>query len=124
MLPLVVGTFLVSSIAMLVALPLGLLSAIYLSEYAVPRVRRAVKPVLEVLAGVPTVVYGYFALLFVTPLWNEVKRGFFTLTGCSLMVLSFATWGAAAAGVVAGSDGGAWSVRASALRACRRRRSW
>jgi phosphate transport system permease protein len=66
--PLVVGTMLVSSIAMVVALPMGLLSAIYLSEYADPRIRRAVKPVLEVLAGVPTVVYGYFALLFVTPL--------------------------------------------------------
>jgi phosphate transport system permease protein len=66
--PLVVGTMLVSSIAMVVALPMGLMSAIYLSEYADPRIRRAVKPVLEVLAGVPTVVYGYFALLFVTPL--------------------------------------------------------
>ncbi len=67
-LPLVAGTMLVSSIAMLVAAPAGLLSAIYLSEYARPRVRRVVKPILEVLAGVPTVVYGYFALLFVTPL--------------------------------------------------------
>ena len=67
-LPLVTGTALVSSIAMVVALPMGLLSAIYLSEYADPRVRRTVKPILEVLAGVPTVVYGYFALLFVTPL--------------------------------------------------------
>jgi phosphate transport system permease protein len=71
-LPLVVGTLLVSSIAMAVALPMGLLSAIYLSEYAGPRVRRVVKPVLEVLAGVPTVVYGYFALLFVTPLLQQV----------------------------------------------------
>src|ERR687891_362809 len=67
-LPLVVGTTLVSAIAMLVALPMGLLSATYLSEYADPRIRRAVKPVLEVLAGIPTVVYGYFALLFITPL--------------------------------------------------------
>ena len=67
-LPLVTGTALVSSIAMVVALPMGLLSAIYLSEYADPRVRRTVKPILEVLAGVPTVVYGYFALLFLTPL--------------------------------------------------------
>jgi len=67
-LPLVTGTALVSSIAMVVSLPMGLLSAIYLSEYADPRVRRTVKPILEVLAGVPTVVYGYFALLFVTPL--------------------------------------------------------
>jgi phosphate transport system permease protein len=67
-LPLVAGTVLVSGIAMLVALPMGLLSAVYLSEYAGDRVRRVVKPTLEVLAGVPTVVYGYFALLFVTPL--------------------------------------------------------
>ena len=67
-LPLVAGTMLVSTIAMIVALPMGLLSAVYLSEYANLRVRRFVKPVLEVLAGIPTVVYGYFALLFVTPL--------------------------------------------------------
>ena len=67
-LPLVAGTALVSLIAMLVALPMGLLSAIYLSEYAEHRVRRVVKPILEILAGVPTVVYGYFALSFVTPL--------------------------------------------------------
>ena len=71
-LPLVVGTTLVSLIAMLVALPMGLLSAIYLSEYANSRVRRVLKPVLELLAGVPTVVYGYFALLFVTPLLQRV----------------------------------------------------
>jgi phosphate transport system permease protein len=66
-LPLVAGTTLVSLIAMAVALPMGLLSAIYLSEYASDGVRRVVKPALEILAGVPTVVYGYFALLFVTP---------------------------------------------------------
>jgi phosphate transport system permease protein len=71
-LPLVVGTALVSLIAMAVALPMGLLSAIYLSEYADQRVRRIVKPVLEVLAGVPTVVYGYFALLFVTPILQRL----------------------------------------------------
>ena len=61
-LPLVVGTMLVSAIAMVVALPMGLLSAIYLSEYAPSGFRRVIKPVLELLAGVPTVVYGYFAL--------------------------------------------------------------
>lgn len=71
-LPLVGGTVLVSVIAMLVAMPAGLLSAIYLSEYAPPRVRRVVKPVLEILAGIPTVVFGYFALLFVTPLLQKV----------------------------------------------------
>ena len=71
-LPLVAGTLLVSGIAMLVALPMGLLAAIYLSEYAPDQLRRVVKPVLEILAGVPTVVYGYFALMFVTPLLQRV----------------------------------------------------
>jgi phosphate transport system permease protein len=65
-------------IAMTVALPMGLLSAIYLSEYASDGVRRVLKPVLELLAGVPTVVYGYFALLFVTPL---LQRFIPTLSG-------------------------------------------
>jgi len=67
-LPLVSGTFLTSFIAILMAMPIGLLSAIYLSEYASQNIRKAVKPILEILAGIPTVVYGYFALLFVTPL--------------------------------------------------------
>jgi phosphate transport system permease protein len=74
-LPLVAGTALVSAIAMTVALPAGLLSAIYLSEYAPSRVRRIVKPVLEILAGIPSVVYGYFALLFVTPLLQQFLPG-------------------------------------------------
>jgi phosphate transport system permease protein len=67
-LPLLSGTLLTSAIAILVAMPVGLLSAIYLSEYAPGGVRQIIKPALEVLAGIPTVVYGYFALLFVTPL--------------------------------------------------------
>ena len=66
--PLLNGTFLITGIGMLVAIPLGLGTAVYLSEYATPRVRRIVKPVIEVLVGVPTVVFGYFALVFVTPL--------------------------------------------------------
>jgi phosphate transport system permease protein len=66
-LPLVWGTIYLSIIALIVAVPLGLLTAIYLSEYAAPRVRRTVKPVLETLAGVPTIVFGYFALTFFTP---------------------------------------------------------
>jgi phosphate transport system permease protein len=70
-LPLVVGTLLVSIIAMVVAVPMGLLAAIYLSEYSPERVRRVVKPLLEILAGVPSVVYGYFALTFVTPLLQQ-----------------------------------------------------
>jgi len=71
-LPLVNATFIVSAIAMLVALPLGLAIAIYLSEYASPRVNNVLKPLLEILAGVPTVVYGYFALTFVTPLLRRL----------------------------------------------------
>ena len=67
-LPLVAGTMLVTVIALIVAVPLGLASAAYLSEYAPARVRRYLKPTLEVLAGVPTVVLGYFALTFMTPL--------------------------------------------------------
>jgi phosphate transport system permease protein len=66
-LPLIWGTVYVSLIALAVAIPLGLLSAIYLAEYASPRVRKVVKPVLEILAGVPTIVFGYFALTFFTP---------------------------------------------------------
>ena len=72
-LPLVTGTMLASVGAMIVALPLGLLSAIYLSEYAPEVARRIIKPVLEVLAGIPTVVYGYFALLFVTPILRGIS---------------------------------------------------
>ena len=66
-LPLVSGTLWVSAIALATAVPIGLGAAIFLSEYAPDRLRRTVKPVLEILAGVPTVVYGYFALTFVTP---------------------------------------------------------
>jgi len=70
--PLMNATFMTSAIALLVALPLGLSAAIYLSEYATPRVRNMLKPILEVLAGVPTVVYGYFALSFMTPLLRAI----------------------------------------------------
>ena len=72
-LALVAGTTLTAVMAMVVALPLGLLSAIYLSEYAPNSVRKMVKPILEVLAGIPTVVYGYFALLFVTPIIRSIS---------------------------------------------------
>ena len=65
--PLVCGTMWVTVIAMGVALPLGLVTAIYLSEYATPRLRNVLKPILELLAGVPTVVYGFFALAVITP---------------------------------------------------------
>jgi len=71
-LPLVNATLMTSVLAMLVALPLGLSTAIYLSEYASDRARKILKPVLEVLAGIPTVVYGYFALTFMTPLLRSI----------------------------------------------------
>lgn len=71
-LPLVNATLMTSFFAMLIALPLGLGSAIYLSEYATPRARSILKPILEVLAGIPTVVYGYFALTFMTPLLRGI----------------------------------------------------
>jgi len=69
-LPLISGTLVVTVVAAFVALPIGLAIAIYLSEYASPRVRSVLKPALEILAGVPTVVYGYFALVYLTPLIN------------------------------------------------------
>ena len=70
--PLINATLMTSTIAMLVALPLGIGAAVYLSEYASPRVRSALKPALEILAGIPTVVYGYFALTFMTPLLRGI----------------------------------------------------
>ena len=70
--PLLNATLMTSFIAMLVALPLGLLVAVYLSEYAPAKVRGILKPLLEVLAGIPTVVYGYFALTFMTPLLRGI----------------------------------------------------
>jgi phosphate transport system permease protein len=73
-LPLVLGTMVISLIGMLVAIPLGLAAAIYLAEYARPAVRKTIKPILELLAGVPTIVFGYFALTFFTP---EVLRAVF-----------------------------------------------
>jgi phosphate transport system permease protein len=71
-LPLLNGTIISSAIAMLVAGPIGLMAAIYLSEYASDRVRRVLKPMLEILAGIPTIVYGFFAFTFVTPLIRSV----------------------------------------------------
>ena len=74
-LPLVAGTLVTTAVALLLAIPVGTVIAIYLSEYAPHRVRETVKPVLELLSAVPTVVYGYFALLFVTPLLQKVFPG-------------------------------------------------
>jgi phosphate transport system permease protein len=75
-LPLIAGTFMVTLIALLVAVPLGLGAAMYLSEYASPRARRVLKPTVELLAGVPSVVYGFFAVFFVTP---ELLQGLLNL---------------------------------------------
>ncbi|OGF56822.1 MAG: phosphate ABC transporter permease subunit PstC [Candidatus Fraserbacteria bacterium RBG_16_55_9] len=82
---LIADTLVITAIALIVALPLGILSAVFLSEYAPERARRTVKPALELLAGIPTVVYGFFALRFVTPLlqgiipeigfWNGLSAG-------------------------------------------------
>jgi phosphate transport system permease protein len=74
-LPLLTGTIISSTIAMFVAIPIGLMTAIYLSEYASNRVRKALKPLLEILAGIPTIVYGFFAFTFVTPLLRAIIPG-------------------------------------------------
>ena len=70
--PLLTSTLITTFMAMLIAIPLGMGVAIYLSEYATPRVRSFLKPILEILAGIPTIVYGYFALTFMTPLLREI----------------------------------------------------
>ena len=85
--PLITATMLTSVGAMIVALPLGLLSAIYLAEYAPDRARRMIKPVLEVLAGIPTVVYGYFALLFVTPILRQISDDISVFNGLSAAIV-------------------------------------
>jgi phosphate transport system permease protein len=99
-LPLLTGTLLVTGIAMLISLPIGLTSAIYLSEYAPPKVRATLKPMLEILAGIPTVVYGFFALTFVTPgikvLINEFINKLFGLD------LDVGTFNVLSAGLVMG----------------------
>lgn len=74
-LPLINGTLISTVIAMIVAIPIGLMTAIYLSEYASERVRKILKPILELLAGIPTIVYGFFALTFVTPLLRSFIPG-------------------------------------------------
>jgi len=98
-LPLVGGTLLVTGIAALTAIPLGLVSAIYLSEYAHPRVRAVVKPALEILAGIPTVVYGYFALVVITPALNGLWE---TLAEPIGLGESFGTYNALSAGLAVG----------------------
>jgi phosphate transport system permease protein len=91
--PLFVGTLLISFIAMCVAMPVGLLSAIYMAEYAHPKVRAVAKPILEILAGIPTVVYGFFAALTVAPFFREMGQS---------LGLTVSSESALAAGVVMG----------------------
>lgn len=74
-LPLLTGTIISSAIAMLVAIPIGLMTAIFLSEYASEKLRRILKPLLEILAGIPTIVYGFFAFTFVTPILRSIIPG-------------------------------------------------
>ena len=87
-LPLVNGTIAVAFVAMVVALPVGILTAIFLSEYAPTRFRSVLKPILEVLAGIPTVVYGYFALLFITPILREIfpQTGIFNVASAGIVM--------------------------------------
>ena len=98
-LPLFVGTLLISLIALIVAVPTGLMSAIYLAEYAHPKVRSVVKPMIEMLAGIPTVVYGFFAALTVAPLIREGGSWTFELLGLQMAISSES---ALAAGLVMG----------------------
>jgi phosphate transport system permease protein len=87
--PLVIGTLTVTVTAAFIALPVGTLTAIYLSEYATSQVRAILKPLLEILAGVPTVVYGYFALVYVTPALQATifpQLGTFNALSASLMI--------------------------------------
>jgi phosphate transport system permease protein len=87
-LPLLAGTLVTSSVALLLAVPVGTVAAVYLSEFASLRVRETVKPTLELLAGVPTVVYGYFALLMVTPAlqWFMPELPGFNMLGPGLVI--------------------------------------
>jgi phosphate transport system permease protein len=87
--PLACGTFLITTIAGLVGLPIGILSAIYLSEYAGPRTRNWIKPMLEILAGIPTIVYGFFGLAVVTPyVIRPVFQGLFGIETQGLNAMS------------------------------------
>ncbi len=88
---LITATAMTATIASMIALPFGLLSAVFLSEYASPSLRKWVKPALEILAGIPTVVYGFFALLFVTPLLQSFIPGLQTFNALSAgLVMGFA----------------------------------
>lgn len=126
-LPIVVGTLYIVVFALMVAIPVGLLSSIYLSEYASPRFRRVVKPVLEVLEGIPTVAFGLFAFMFLTPLgkdlfpflpWQGVFSSF--VAGCTVGLLIVPLVASvsddAMRAVPAGLREGAYAMGASKLR--------
>lgn len=104
--PLVTGTLLVTVIAAAFALPVGLITAIYLSEYAPARVRAFLKPILEVLAGIPTVVYGFFALEVITPFLRQTFNGALTSTEFPSLLREWfppiGTYNAASAGLAVG----------------------
>ena len=103
--PLFTGTLLISTIAMVVAVPTGLMTAIYLSEYASRRVRAIVKPILEILAGIPTVVYGFFAALTIAPMIKSTLHGIgvdLAFLGVSFGPLHVSGESALAAGLVMG----------------------
>src|SRR5690606_8600385 len=89
LLPLLSGTLMISAIAMLVAVPIGLMTAIYLNQYAHRSVRKVVKPIIEILAGIPTIVYGFFALVTVGPF----LRDFGASIGLSISATSALTAG-------------------------------
>ena len=94
-LPLLCGTVVIAGIGAVIGLPIGLAAAIYLSEYAKPKLRRIIKPLLEILAGIPSVVYGYFALVFVTP--YVLRPIFQTMLGIDVDIFN-----AMSAGIVVG----------------------
>src|SRR5690606_15267882 len=89
LLPLLSGTLMITAIAMLVAVPVGLMAAIYLSQYAPPRLRAVAKPLIEILAGIPTIVFGFFALVTVGPFLRDLGN----LVGLSINATSALTAG-------------------------------
>ena len=91
--PIFTGTLLITIIAMSVSIPIGLLSAIYLSEYAKPKIRATIKPILEILAGVPTVVYGFFAAITVGPFLKEIALFLDSVSHQKVHLLPVVLWG-------------------------------
>ncbi len=103
-LPLITGTLQITAVAMLLAVPVGLITAIWLSEYAAPKVRSVIKPILEVLAGIPTVVFGVFAVTMVTPILQLDLRALYTglPSGDAWNPLGIGSYNVLAAGITVG----------------------